>query len=257
MTDEQASRQPENDRVPLYRRVQDALQAQILGGRYAIGRQLPSVQDLCREFETSRITVNRALAGLEQAGYVSRRQGKRAFVIRSSPAPGPALTFELLREPGYSGPPELAWRLGSLQYKPAAAAVASQLGLQAGDPVWLVERLQMIGQKTACASQHYLNLPEGDYIRPADIVEQGPVAEMFRELGIEADHTDLTVTAVAAGAEDARTLGVEEGEPLLVAEGAVYAQGAGAYPVALAREVYVGRLASLSLRVTTLAPDRR
>ena len=145
-----------------------------------MGSQLPTVQDLCQRFEASRITINRALTELERDGYIGRQQGKRAIVIRSAPEPGPAVAFQLIRNPGFSGPSELAWRFLNFQYMPSAALIASQLGIQERDPVWLLERLQMVGEQAASASKYYINLPDDTYINPVELSKQESMVDIFQ-----------------------------------------------------------------------------
>ena len=72
-----------------------ALEEGILSGRYSPGQKLPSEAALLEEFETSRITVVRALRELQQRGLVQRRAGSGTYV--SAAAPGrTGLLFGLL-----------------------------------------------------------------------------------------------------------------------------------------------------------------
>lgn len=61
------------------------LRTAILDGRYAPGDPLPSASDLCRTYDTSRVTVRRALDALHTDGLIDIRQGAVARV-RTAPA---------------------------------------------------------------------------------------------------------------------------------------------------------------------------
>jgi GntR family transcriptional regulator, arabinose operon transcriptional repressor len=64
----------------MYRKVFDALQREILSGRLQPGDRLPSEAELERRFDTSRITVGRAVRDLQLAGMVERRAGSGSYV---------------------------------------------------------------------------------------------------------------------------------------------------------------------------------
>lgn len=72
-------------RVPKYQRVFESLQRRILSGTYKPGQKLPSEAALVEQFETSRITVGRALRELQQRGLVERRAGSGTYVRAVKP----------------------------------------------------------------------------------------------------------------------------------------------------------------------------
>ena len=55
-------------RKPKYQQVFDTIKEAILAGSYEPGQKLPSEAQLLEEFDTSRITVIRALRELQQRG---------------------------------------------------------------------------------------------------------------------------------------------------------------------------------------------
>jgi GntR family transcriptional regulator, arabinose operon transcriptional repressor len=83
------------DRKPKYQHVFDTIKEGILAGRYEPGQKLPSEAQLLDEFDTSRITVIRALRELQQRGLVERRAGSGTYVTKDAPAGG-SLLFGLL-----------------------------------------------------------------------------------------------------------------------------------------------------------------
>ncbi|NOY28165.1 MAG: GntR family transcriptional regulator [Oligoflexia bacterium] len=66
--------------VPFYRQLHDQLAALIRSGALVEGDQLPSVRELARDLLVSLITVRRAYADLESAGFIQRRRGQGTFV---------------------------------------------------------------------------------------------------------------------------------------------------------------------------------
>lgn len=70
---------------PKYQQVFATLEEGILSGRYSPGQKLPSEAALLEEFDTSRITVVRALRELQQRGLVQRRAGSGTYVATDLP----------------------------------------------------------------------------------------------------------------------------------------------------------------------------
>jgi len=68
------------EQVPLYVRIEQSLRSQILEEKYKSGDLLPTEEALANMFNASRTTVRNALANLEKAGYVWRKQGKGSVV---------------------------------------------------------------------------------------------------------------------------------------------------------------------------------
>jgi GntR family transcriptional regulator, arabinose operon transcriptional repressor len=81
--------------VPKYRQVLESLSEDVLAGIYGPGQKLPSEAALVRQFQTSRITIGRALRELVQRQLVERRAGSGTYV-RQKRAIGGELLFGLL-----------------------------------------------------------------------------------------------------------------------------------------------------------------
>jgi DNA-binding GntR family transcriptional regulator len=64
----------------LYVRLAVALEKGMLSGKYAPGKRLPSIHELCIEFALSRQTAGRALRLLEDDGLIERVPGLGYFV---------------------------------------------------------------------------------------------------------------------------------------------------------------------------------
>src|SRR5215469_7080428 len=73
---------------PAYAQLADTLRADIRGGRYAPGSQLPSYEALMRQHGVSVTVVRSAVRELKTEGLVFTHQGKGAFVRDPLPEPG-------------------------------------------------------------------------------------------------------------------------------------------------------------------------
>jgi GntR family transcriptional regulator len=67
-------------RLPLYAQVEDVLVARITSGALPVGTQLPSEEELIREFGVSRTTIRMTIQNLVRQGLVDIRRGRGTFV---------------------------------------------------------------------------------------------------------------------------------------------------------------------------------
>jgi DNA-binding GntR family transcriptional regulator len=65
---------------PLWRQIRDDLRAKISAGIYPPGSKLPSTRLLAEEYETSHMTVRRALDSMIELGELVGRMGIGVFV---------------------------------------------------------------------------------------------------------------------------------------------------------------------------------
>lgn len=72
-----------NNRPPLYMRLYSLLKQRIEAGEWGFGAMLPSENELCEMFRTSRGTIRQVLAELESEGLVRRERGRGTFVARA------------------------------------------------------------------------------------------------------------------------------------------------------------------------------
>lgn len=86
--------------VPLYRQIKEALLRSIESGELSPGAVLPSRPELCRLFNTNRITLDRAIRELVREGWLISVKGKGTFVTTERKLPNgkakTALTFAIL-----------------------------------------------------------------------------------------------------------------------------------------------------------------
>lgn len=73
-------RQPIRDRV-----IEDITNA-IRSGQLRPGDKLPSIAELCVQYEASATPIRDALVRLDERGWIETHQGKGSFVAASPPA---------------------------------------------------------------------------------------------------------------------------------------------------------------------------
>ena len=70
-------------KTPLYRQIQASLKEKITSDIFPEGSLLPSENDLCVEFNATRMTIRQALNELVKEGYITRQHGKGSIVSAS------------------------------------------------------------------------------------------------------------------------------------------------------------------------------
>ncbi len=66
--------------IPVYQQIKDILREEIRQGKYKAGNTIPSVNQLAKDFSTSRNTSVKAIADLVHEGIVYTVQGKGTIV---------------------------------------------------------------------------------------------------------------------------------------------------------------------------------
>jgi|ETNmetMinimDraft_2_1059921.scaffolds.fasta_scaffold07070_3 GntR family transcriptional regulator len=207
--------------VPLYRRIEEDLLAQIAEGQLEPGQAIPTERELCERYGVSRITVSRAIGELATRGHVHRYRGKGTFVSRSRipREMGRLISFsDEMRAQGRVP----STRLLNLQHTPADKSVASRLQMDEGDPIWIVERLRLADDEIISLCASHLHLPSHVYLTPLELSTEGSLWSVLAKKGIQITEGEATIRATVADAHNANLLGVDEGSPSLVREGINY-----------------------------------
>jgi GntR family transcriptional regulator len=67
-------------RTPLFIRVYQLLRKRLETGEWALGNQVPTIEQLMAEYDVSRATIREAMAQLEQEGLINRTRGRGTYV---------------------------------------------------------------------------------------------------------------------------------------------------------------------------------
>jgi GntR family transcriptional regulator len=126
---------------PLYKQLIAYFKEKIESGEWAVGEQIPSERELCKQFDVSRITVRQAIAEAEKEGLLQAVQGKGTFVAK------PKIHQELQQITSFKETMAM-WgmvprtKVFRIESEPADLTIASVLGMTEGEPV---VHLELVG----------------------------------------------------------------------------------------------------------------
>lgn len=203
----------DRDRRPLPVITRELIEKSIRSGRFAVGTQLPSEEQLSNLLGVSRPTLREAIRALENDGLVQRRRGIGTFVLRAATMENRldinAGVTQLIERAGM--------RPGSVVVKvveqPATAEEAEALHLAKKAAVLFVERVRTAEDRPVVFSRDVL---AAGVITPEPILEGGSIYVALLEQGIAIHYGLVEIDAVPASPDIAKHLDVQPDAPVLL-----------------------------------------
>jgi len=230
--------------VPLYFQVAQHLEHMIESGELPMGTRLENETELAGQLGLSRPTMRRAIEYLVGRGLLIRKRGIGTQVVQAKVTRQVELTslYDDLAKTGR----DPSTTVVSFRTEPAPEALAAGLGLAAGTPVYVFERLRHAGAEPLALMRNHV--PEHLMrLSAADLEAQG-LYNLFRANGISMRIAKQSIGARAATAAEARALGERKGAPLLTMERSAYDEQGRA--VEHGRHVYRASRYSFDLTLT-------
>lgn len=200
---------------PLYDQVRETIETKILSGEIPAGARLQSERDLADRLGVSRVTVRRALDALEREGLVRAAPGSGRYVRGSALTEPPNELLSFTELGSRRGLVATSRVLGS-SVRPASLEEADRAGIAPGAELFELDRLRMLDgvavaiDRTRVPLAIVPSLPEVDFRTTS-------LYEVLDAAGALVARADYTTEACAASTSQARQLGVEPGDPLLLA----------------------------------------
>ncbi|WP_116209164.1 GntR family transcriptional regulator [Streptomyces olivoreticuli] len=202
---------PEHGRIPKYYAVKVEIAA--LLGELGEGGLLPTERDLALRFEVSRETVRQALRELLLEGRV-RRLGRGTVVA------GPKLEQPLSLASYTEGVRRQGKRPGrhliGLDRFPCPQALASELQLHVGDPVWHMERVLLADDERVGLESTYVAVERVPRLDSDFEPNSSFYSYLYERLGIGFGGADERLETVLATPREALLIGTPPALPMLL-----------------------------------------
>ena len=230
--------------VPLYFQAAQHLEQMIESGELPMGTRLDNEADLAGQLGLSKPTMRRAIEYLVGRGLLVRRRGIGTQVVQAKVTREIELTslYDDLAKTGRN-PSTTVVSFGT---ELASDSLAAKLGIVAGAPVYVFERLRYADAEPLALMRNHV--PEQLMRLSAADLETRGLYNLFRANGISMRIAKQAIGARAATAVEGRALGEREGAPLLVMERSAYDEQGRA--VELGHHVYRASRYSFDLTLT-------
>ncbi len=225
--------------VPLYYQIELQVREDIESGKYRPGERLPTEKVLQELYGVSRVTIRTALRRLEEEGLIATQRGRGTFVTIQG---GEAQRIERHTTRLHSFEEDIARQGGkpkikilSLERIPVSQRMASLLEIPDGVEVTRVRRVGWVGEAPLWIESRYLH-PDIDHgVLGEDVRNPSISVALESHSGRKVDRSHLRITAASATSDQARTLQIEKGDPVLINEFVDYANSK---PIEAARAVF-------------------
>jgi GntR family transcriptional regulator len=199
-----------------HERLTGVVRSRIEDGTYPPGSLLPSQNDLAREFQVSRPTVIEALRALRQEGWIETQTGRGSFVrgrVPLSSAEGGQPGQQMLERAESDTSAELL-QAGIVVAPPR---VANLLDLPKGSKAFLRQYVlhDAEGPVELVSAWFPLDLVAGTGLASPEPLTEGIRRHLQQRKSLRLDHAVERVIARSASGDEASTLHVPDGVPVL------------------------------------------
>jgi GntR family histidine utilization transcriptional repressor len=217
-----------------YQRVKQHLRAGLAAGEWPPGALMPSESELVARFGVSRMTVNRAIRELQAEGLVQRTQGVGTFAAPLHKVSS-TLTIRDLHEEieARGGRHSAAVKLQRAEAAPAALAV--QLGLREGEPVFHTVIVHAENGVPLQCEDRYVNPACAPGYLDVDFTRSTPTNYLFEVTSLW--RAQYAIEAARATPREARWLQIAADDPCLVIVRRTFTRDT---PITVARLVHPG-----------------
>lgn len=209
-----------------YETVAEDIQAKILSGYYKPDERLPQEMELCKQYDTSRITIRQAMELLVNRGLITKRRGSGTFVKAVFGGAGNHQSFARSHQFGGFSKTEEGHRVTSdiheFKLVPASGDIADQLKLKEGAFVCYICRTRLADGKPHVVEYTYMPTDFITGITP-EVVQGSIYAYIEDTLKLKIQSAHRIARASMPTDQERIWLGIEDGSmPILEIEQVAY-----------------------------------
>jgi GntR family transcriptional regulator, histidine utilization repressor len=248
-----AARKANGGQAPtsLHQRILSDIQGNILSGRWEPGRRIPVELELMEEYDCSRMTVNKVLTQLAQAGIIERRRKVGSFVSRPHSQSAVLSIPDIKTEVEALG---LPYRYEILERHKRRATREDRALLSTEEAVPVLELMcrHFAKDQPFCSEYRLINLQAVTGAASESFAQISPGAWLLQQVPWNvAEHR---IRAAGALPEIAAQLQIKSGSPCLIVERTTRSVVS---PITFVRLTYPGNLHELIATFTSLTSPPR
>lgn len=211
------------EKMPKYVELYSELRQAILHGEYHAGSFLPTENELVEKYNVSKTTVRHAVKLLRDNKLVEVKQGSgtRILPFEQETVIGqkynvPDAVTSILVQYSTSGAGEVHNTKAVIDKIPASAKVAEALNIKENEPVYRLQRLQLVDGLPFGYMVNYISQEMApDFLSKGDLIIN-LYGHLNRHYGYNVTDISETINASIAGFMEAQYLQVDAGTPLIV-----------------------------------------
>src|SRR5262249_43285803 len=183
------------------------LEQRLRDQHYKAGERLPSDDDLCREFRTSRITIHAAEGRLADHALKVRRPGSATLLTGLQAAPPDLVKYTPDLQDIFAHVQQTGTRPAQVFHELPPSDVAELMRLGDGETVVVVRRIRTFQDQVFSLTTNYLPRAIGLRLNERDLY-RSPLLRLLEErLGVKFGHAEQTIEARLASEDGAKALG--------------------------------------------------
>ena len=199
---------------PLHQQIRDDIEQQIRSGKLQPGQRIPFEHELMAQYGVSRMTVNKALTPLDEAGLIERRKRAGSFVrlprLDSTVLDIPDIQIEITARGE-------AYRFELLSYAIRTAVTVEECELAGkGGQVLALTGLHFASDKPLALERRLINIAAVPDVETIDFTRQSPGHWLLG--AVPWTHVENQISATVAEAQTARHLHIDKGAACLVVD---------------------------------------
>jgi len=208
--------------LPFYHQLKQLILADIKDRGLAPGDRLRGDHELSARYDVSRTVVRQALSELETEGVLERVKGRGTYLAPQRTSERLVQSLTGLYEDVAARGSHLRSEVRRLEVVPADEQVASELRIAVGASVVLIERLRFVDDEPWALVIGQLPVDVAPGLTEEDLTHQSLYALLEQKYGVVLQHGTRSVEASVASGEVAASLGIDEGDAVLVLRSTVY-----------------------------------
>jgi GntR family histidine utilization transcriptional repressor len=203
------------DNTSLHQQILSEFERRIVSGQWPPGHRLPFEVDLAKSFGVSRMTMNKVLTRLADAGLIERRKRSGSFVAQPQ-VQSAVLEIHTIESEVRSLGRDYAHAITGRKVRKAGADELAGMGLDHAQQVLELRCLHRAGPAPFCIEYRIVNLAVVPDIATADFSAVPP--DQWLQKSVPWTSAEHKITAIAADRETANALGIAIGSPCLVVQ---------------------------------------